>query len=86
MNHAYVELQQRLAAGADGLIEPYAVTDPAEFFAVTSELFFERPAELAALHPAVYAELAQLYQAHPLQWAEATATLRPAWVQRRPAA
>lgn len=77
MGSAFAQLQQRLAAGEPGLIDPYGATDPAEFFAVTSELFFERPAELAAQHPAVYAELSQLYHAHPLQWAEATATLRP---------
>ena len=42
--------------------------DAAEFFAVVSELFFEQPQALAAEAPAVYRELALLYQVHPLAW------------------
>ena len=61
-------LRQRLARGEPGLIEAYAATDPAEFFAVASELFFEQPAALAAAHPALYGELARYYRAHPLGW------------------
>lgn len=61
-------LRQRLARGEDGLIDAYAATDPAEFFAVASELFFERPAALAATHPALYGELSRYYQAQPLSW------------------
>jgi hypothetical protein len=61
-------LRQRLARDEPGLIEPYAATDPAEFFAVVSELFFEQPAALAAQHPALYGELARYYRAHPLGW------------------
>ena len=61
-------LQQRLARGEPGLIEPYAATDAAEFFAVVTELFFEQAAALAASHPALYGELARYYRAHPLTW------------------
>ena len=64
----FAALQQRLVRGETGLIEPYAATDAAEFFAVVSELFFERPAALAAEHPALYGELARYYRAHPLLW------------------
>jgi MtfA peptidase len=61
-------LRERLARGEDGLIDPYAATDPAEFFAVVSEHFFEQPAALAAAHPALYAEFARLYRCDPLAW------------------
>jgi Mlc titration factor MtfA (ptsG expression regulator) len=64
----YEALRQRLARGEPGLIEPYAATDPAEFFAVASELFFEQPAALAAGHPALYGELSRYYCVHPLTW------------------
>lgn len=64
----FAALQQRLAQGEDGLIEAYAATDPAEFFAVVSELFFERPAALAAAHPALYGELKGYYRSDPLSW------------------
>jgi Mlc titration factor MtfA (ptsG expression regulator) len=64
----YSALQSRLAQGETGLIEAYAATDPAEFFAVSSELFFERSAQLAAQHPALHAELARYYGVNPLHW------------------
>ena len=50
------------------MISEYAATDPAEFFAVVSELFFEQPQALAAEVPAVYRELALLYQLDPRAW------------------
>lgn len=50
------------------LIGGYAATEPAEFFAVVTELFFEQPQALAAEVPAVYRELALLFQVHPLAW------------------
>lgn len=68
MGHEFAQLQRRLAQGTPGLIGAYAATDAAEFFAVASELFFERPAELAAAHGALYAELAAYYHADPLLW------------------
>ena len=61
-------LQERLAQGMESLIEPYAATNPAEFFAVVSELFFERPAELAAKHAALYGEYCGFYGVDPLSW------------------
>ena len=64
----YAALQGRLARGEPGLIEPYAATDPAEFFAVLSEIFFEQPAQLAERHPALHAELARYYGVDPQNW------------------
>ncbi len=61
-------LQQRLAHGNPGVIDAYAATDPAEFFAVVSEHFFEQPTLLAAAHPALYGELVQCYRTDPLSW------------------
>ncbi len=61
-------LQYRLSHGIGGVIDPYAATNPAEFFAVVSEHFFEQPAALASAHPALYAEFARLYRTDPLNW------------------
>jgi MtfA peptidase len=61
-------LRQRLSQGYHGVIHPYAATNPAEFFAVVSEHFFEQPAALASAHPALYAEFARLYRTDPLAW------------------
>lgn len=65
---AYDELQAQLARGEPTLIDPYGATDPGEFFAVVSEAFFERGAELAQQHPALYAELQQYYGCDPRSW------------------
>ena len=69
-------LQERLAQGMESLIEPYAATNPAEFFAVVSELFFERPAELAANHAALYGEYCGFYGVDPLSWRDTATVLR----------
>ena len=61
-------LQERLARGETGVIDAYAATDPAEFFAVVTEHFFEQPTALAAAHPALYGELVQCYRTDPLSW------------------
>ena len=59
---------ERLQREPSALIDAYGATDPAEFFAVVSELFFERPLELAAEAPAVYNELSSLYGVNPAGW------------------
>jgi len=52
-------------------IDPYAATNPAEFFAVVTEYFFERPVELEAAHPELYDALRQFYQQDPARrWRE----------------
>ncbi len=64
-------LRQRTAQRQDeedALIDPYGASDPAEFFAVVSEVFFERPRRLAAEHPALYQELARYYRLDPQSW------------------
>lgn len=47
--------------GADPVLREYAGTNEAEFFAVASEVFFERPRQLAREHPDLYRVLAELY-------------------------
>ncbi len=65
---AYAQLQYEVANGIQGLINHYGAQDPAEFFAVVSEVFFEQPAALATEFPALYAELAGFYKLDPAQW------------------
>ena len=68
MNQEFAALQVRLMDPEPGLIEPYAATNPAEFFAVTTELFFERPDALAAERPALYEQLRRCYRLDPAGW------------------
>lgn len=51
--------------GPDGLVRAYGSTSPAEYFAVTTELFFTRPVELRDRHPRVYRRLADFYRQDP---------------------
>lgn len=46
-------------------IDPYALENPAEFFAVVSEQFFETPAMLRLHLPKVYHQLELFYRQHP---------------------
>jgi Mlc titration factor MtfA (ptsG expression regulator) len=69
MQAEYDALHARLRAGQQGLLDPYAATAPAEFFAVASETFFERPQALAEQHPALYQQLSGFYRLNPLSWA-----------------
>jgi Mlc titration factor MtfA (ptsG expression regulator) len=61
-------LRERLARGEPSLIDPDAATEPAEFFAVVSEHFFEQPAALAEAHPALYGQFAEYYRTDPRHW------------------
>ena len=69
----FAALRQRLNAGADEANGPeilgaYAAQNEAEFFAVASEVFFERPHALAQQHPHLFAELARYYRSDPRLW------------------
>lgn len=50
---------------ASAPFDPYGAEDPAEFFSVMSEAFFEIPHALARVYPAVYAQLAAFYRQEP---------------------
>lgn len=64
---SYRDFCERVDDGEDTFIDPYAAEHPAEFFAVTSEVFFEAPEVLRAEYPAVYEQLRQFYRQDPLR-------------------
>ena len=68
LGEEYARLQYRTAVGEPSLFSAYGATSPAEFFAVASEIFFEQPREMAAMHPVLYGELAMLYRLDPRDW------------------
>jgi hypothetical protein len=63
----YEELQQDLHDHHKNLLGAYAATNPAEFFAVATERFFERPADLQRQSPELYEQLKQFYQQDPAE-------------------
>jgi MtfA peptidase len=62
---AYEDFCKRIERRDDTVIDPYAAENPAEFFAVLSEAFFESPAAVQGEYPAVYGELASFYRQDP---------------------
>jgi len=62
---AYQRLNAALERSAASAIDAYAAESPAEFFAVTSELFFLHPETLMAESPAVYRQLCAFYRQDP---------------------
>ncbi len=61
-------LQRATFAGDRTLIDQYGATEPAEFFAVVTEVFFEKPEQLATRHPGLFDELHRYYQVDPRLW------------------
>ncbi len=51
----------------DDVINSYGATNPAEFFAVVTEAFFEKPHALRARHPALYEQLKTFYLQDPAE-------------------
>lgn len=68
LGQEFQRLQAQVARGEATLFNPYGATNPAEFFAVVSEVFFEQPQPMADGHPGLYAELRGLYRVDPLCW------------------
>lgn len=64
----YAALQRRVGDGQPSMIGDYGAADPAEFFAVASEAFFEQPRKMADEHAALYRELSSFYRVNPLSW------------------
>ena len=68
LGEEFALLQRRAEAGQESVLSHYGATDPAEFFAVASEAFFELPQRLSQEHPALYGELRRFYGVDPLGW------------------
>jgi Mlc titration factor MtfA (ptsG expression regulator) len=64
-------LRRAADAGDPTLLDPYGAEDPAEFFAVATETFFERGVELRHRHPGLYGELQRFYRQDPAAWGTA---------------
>jgi Mlc titration factor MtfA (ptsG expression regulator) len=62
---AFVSAGQLTGSGRSVALTDYALTSPAEFFAVVSEVFFERPHALLREHPQVYRLLREFYRQEP---------------------
>ncbi|HLT14079.1 MAG TPA: M90 family metallopeptidase [Marinobacter sp.] len=65
MTKAWDHLQRRLAHHRKPWLDPYGATEPAEFFAVLTETFFQQPEHLLEAQPEVYKALCGYYRLDP---------------------
>jgi Mlc titration factor MtfA (ptsG expression regulator) len=61
----YRRLQRAERKQQETLLDPYGAQNPAEFFAVATECFFERSAAMAQKHGELYAVLRGYYGQDP---------------------
>ncbi len=68
LSKEYEELRKNALSGRKDIMDAYGATNPAEFFAVATETFFERPKQMKLTHPELYEELKSYYGLDPLKW------------------
>jgi hypothetical protein len=64
----YEKFQRDLRYGRVEVLDEYGATDPAEFFAVATEYFFEKAKDLQRVYPRLYEELKRFYQQDPARY------------------
>jgi MtfA peptidase len=70
MRAEFASLRAADETGIPTLLDTYGATDPAEFFAVATEAFFERPHALCTRHPKMYAELQRYFHQNPVEYSD----------------
>lgn len=65
LGNEYEELTESIRHHRHTFLDPYAGENPAEFFAVATEFFFEKPKQLLATHPELYDQLRAFFRRDP---------------------
>jgi hypothetical protein len=65
MTREHEALCRQTERGEATLLDAYGAEDPAEFFAVATEFFFERPKDLLRRHAQLYRSLMHYYCQDP---------------------
>lgn len=68
MHPEFERLIKKAKKGRKTVLDHYGAASPAEFFAVLTETFFEKPKALKRKHPELYEEVRSFYQVDPLEW------------------
>ncbi len=64
----FAALQESKKRHRRSVLDTYGATNPAEFFAVATEAFFEKPRQMQKRHAELYDELREYYQLDPAAW------------------
>ena len=67
LSREFADLEEATRKGKKRVIDRYGATNPAEFFAVSTETFFEQSERLRREHPELYATLAEYYRQDPAE-------------------
>lgn len=67
MTREFAALRDAAERGRKTVLDTYGATNPAEFFAVATECFFEKARQLRQRHPSVYELLKDYYQQDPAE-------------------
>lgn len=65
LGHEFHALQTSVAKRRRTVLDAYGATNPAEFFAVATECFFEKGSAMRRKHPELYGQLQLLYRQDP---------------------
>jgi len=68
MKPEFDRLVKRSNKNKRSVMDNYGATNPAEFFAVATETFYEKPKQLESKHPALFEVLTKYYGVNPLEW------------------
>lgn len=68
LSEEFSDLQKDAWKGKRSLMDHYGATNPAEFFAVSTETFFEKPAQMEKHHPELFEVLKCYYRIDPGDW------------------
>lgn len=64
---AFNNLQRKSTKGRRTFLDPYGATNPAEFFAVATEYFFDKPRQMKRRVPVLYQTLQNYFNQDPAQ-------------------
>ncbi len=68
LGEEYERLRSKTRGRRRSVLNKYGATNPAEFFAVATEAFFEKPRQMHKRSPDLYEELKTYYKLDPLNW------------------
>jgi MtfA peptidase len=73
LSKEYEDFRLDVNRGTKTVMDSYGATDEAEFFAVATEYFFEKPMHMLGKHPELYAALKEFYRQDPTAWSAGVA-------------
>jgi Mlc titration factor MtfA (ptsG expression regulator) len=68
MNREFQRLRRIDRRGRNAVLDPYGAQDPAEFFAVATECFFDSPRAMQSSYPELYQLFRDYFRQDPAAW------------------